>query len=61
VRHPHFPFHFWSDDALRCISNTLRKYIDRVVPRENMFSYVRICIDVDLESGVAQGSDDIIG
>jgi hypothetical protein len=52
VHLPHLPLHCWSDDALCCIGNTLGKYMDGVEPRENMFSYARICVEVDLEKGI---------
>lgn len=32
---PHPPLHCWRDDALRCIGNSLGRYIDRVEPKEN--------------------------
>jgi hypothetical protein len=46
------PLHCWSDDALRCIGNSIGKYIDWVEPKENIFSCARICVEVDLEKGI---------
>jgi hypothetical protein len=42
----------WSDDALHYIGNSIGIYIDRVEPKENMFSCARICVEVDLEKGI---------
>jgi hypothetical protein len=52
VHLPHLPLHFWSDDTLRCIGNSIGKYIDRAEPKEKIFSYARICVEVDLEKGI---------
>jgi len=54
MRLPHLNLHCWSDDALRCIDDTLGKYIDKAEPTENMFSYSRICVEVDLEKGILE-------
>lgn len=51
---PHLPFHCWSDDALRCIRNSIRKYIDWAERKENIFSCVRIFVEVDLEKGILE-------
>jgi hypothetical protein len=49
---PHFPFHYWGDEVLKIIGDALGKYIDREEPRSILYSYARICIEVDLEKGL---------
>jgi hypothetical protein len=51
VRLPHLPFHCWEDKVLQSIGDSLGKYIDRAKPISGMFmfSYARICVEVDLE------------
>jgi hypothetical protein len=49
---PHFPLHCWRDVSLRCIINTLGKYIDIAEPRENIFSCTRIYVEVELKKGL---------
>ena len=51
VKFPHLPLHYWSDEDLKAIGNTLGKYIDNSEPKPPMFSCVRICVEVDLEKG----------
>jgi hypothetical protein len=46
--------HCWSDDALRCIGNSIGRYIDCAKPKENIFSCARICVKVDLEKGILE-------
>ena len=48
VKLPHLPLHCWNDEDFRAIGNTLGKYIDKSEPKSPMFSYARICIEVDL-------------
>jgi hypothetical protein len=48
----HLPLHDWNDDAIHYIGNSIGHYIDRVEPKENIFSCARICIEVDLEKGI---------
>ena len=54
VQFPYIPLHCWNDDALRYIGNSIGHYIDRVEPKENIFSYARICIEIDLEKGILE-------
>lgn len=35
---PDLPLHCWNDDAFGCIGNSIGCYIDRVEPKENIFS-----------------------
>jgi hypothetical protein len=37
VRILHLPFHFWGDEVLKSIGDTLGKYIDRVEPKTSMY------------------------
>jgi hypothetical protein len=37
---------------LEAIRNALEKYSDKSDPKEGMFSYVGICVEVDLEKGI---------
>ena len=48
---PHLPLHCWNQKSLQTISNTLRKYIDQEV-RKDQYSCTRICVEVDLEAGL---------
>lgn len=50
---PHPPLHCWRDDALRCIGNSLGRYIDRVEPKEK-YSCARICVEINLEKGILE-------
>lgn len=49
VRLPHLPLIFWDDSTLRDIGNELGRYIDQALLKENVYAYVRICVEVDLE------------
>jgi len=48
----HLPIHCWNDKTLKCIGDTLRKYIDKTTPKEGIFSCAKICVEVDLEKGL---------
>jgi hypothetical protein len=37
VRILHLPFHFWGDEVLKSIGDTLGKYIDKVEPKTSMY------------------------
>jgi hypothetical protein len=54
VRLPFFPLHCWNDETLRNIGNSLRKFIDRVEPREGLQACDRICVEVDLKKGMPE-------
>jgi hypothetical protein len=43
----YLPLHCWSDDSHR--NNTLRRYINRTKPKENILSHSSICVEFDLE------------
>jgi hypothetical protein len=51
---PHISLHCWKDDALKCIRNSLRHYIDGAEPKENMSSCAHIYVKVDLEKGIPE-------
>ena len=52
VQLSHLPFHFWGDEVLKSIGDTLGKFIDRDERKSSMYSCARICVEVDLEKGV---------
>jgi hypothetical protein len=54
IRLPHFPFHYWGDEVLKSIGDTLGIYIDREEPRSVLYSCARICVEVDLEKGLPE-------
>ena len=54
VHLPHIPLHYWNDEALQAIGNSLGKYIDKAYPKEPLFSCARICVEVDLEKGLPE-------
>ena len=53
VRLPHLPLHCWNSDSLEAIRNKLGKYIDKA-ERKDQFSCARICVEVDLETGLSE-------
>ena len=53
VRLPHLPLHCWNSTSLEAIANKLGKYIDRA-KRKDLFSCARICVEVDLETGLPE-------
>ena len=53
VRLPHLPLHYWSLESLEIIGNKLGKFTDRA-KRKDRFSYVRICVEFDLEIGLPE-------
>ena len=48
------PFHYWGDEVLKSIGDSLGKYIDREETISNLYSNVRICVEVDLEKGLPE-------
>ena len=50
---PHLPLHCWNLESLETIGNKLGKYIDRD-ERKDHFSCARICVEVDLETGIPE-------
>ena len=57
VRLPHLPLHFWNDEALQSIENSLGRYIDKAEPKGPLFACARIYVEVDLEKGLPEGVD----
>jgi hypothetical protein len=51
VRLPNLQIHCWNPTSLQKIENGLGHYINRVYPKDQ-YSYVRICVQVDLEEGL---------
>lgn len=51
---PHFPFHFWGDEVLKSIGDTLGKFINRAEPKSIMYSCARICVEVDVGKGISE-------
>jgi hypothetical protein len=49
VRLPHLMLILWDECSLREIGNKLGHFIDRVEPKGNLYSCVRICVEVDLD------------
>lgn len=51
---PHLPLHYWGDESVRAIGNTVGKYIDHSEPKENMQACAQICVEVDLGKGLLE-------
>jgi hypothetical protein len=51
---PFLPLHYWNDETLKNIGNSLGKYIDCVEPREWIQSCTIICVELDLEKGLPE-------
>jgi len=49
---PYLPLHYWNDETIQNIGNTLGKYIDRVEPKDGLQACTWICAEVDLEKGI---------
>ena len=45
---PHLPIHYWNNESMRFVRNTLEKYIDIEEPKAQ-YSYTRIYVKLDLE------------
>ena len=48
VRLSFLPLHYWNDETLRNIANSLRKYINHVEPQEGLQACARLCVEVDM-------------
>jgi hypothetical protein len=48
----HLPLHCWGDNVLKSIKDSIKKYIDKSEPKSPVFSYARICMEVDLDKGI---------
>ena len=55
IRLPNLPLHYWNDEALQSIGNSLGRYIDKAEPKGPLFGCARICVEVDLEEGLLEG------
>ena len=56
VRLYNLPLHFWNENVLGCIGNTLGRYIKTDTQRleERIFTFARICVEVDLSKGLPE-------
>ena len=54
VRLPHLPLHYWNDETLQEIKNSLGNYIDKAEPKGPLFSCARICVEVYMEKGLPE-------
>jgi hypothetical protein len=54
VRLLHLPLHCWNEETMRHICNSIDRCIDRSLPKDNMFAYARICVEVALEKGLSK-------
>lgn len=52
VKHPFLPLYCWNDTTSWSICNAFGKYIDRAKTHEDLFSYWRIGVEVDLDKGL---------
>jgi len=54
VRLHNLPLHFWSERVLEGIGNSIGKYIKTDLERidERLFTFARICVEVDLSKGL---------
>lgn len=54
VRLYNLPLHFWSDRVLEGIGNSIGKYIKTDLERidERVYTFARICVEVDLSKGL---------
>ena len=52
VKSPHIPLHYWSDEFLASIRNSLGHYIDKFVLKSPLFSYACIYVEVELDKGI---------
>jgi hypothetical protein len=53
VKLPNLLIHCWNPTSLKAIENGLGQYIDRADPKDQ-YSYVCICVEVDLEEGLLE-------
>jgi len=54
VRFPHLPLHYWGDESVKATGNTVRKYIERCEPKDNMHACARIYVEVNLGKGLPE-------
>ena len=54
VRLPHLPLHCWNQKSLQTIGNTLGRYIDQAVRKDQLRSCAHICVEMDLEVGLPE-------
>lgn len=56
VRLYNLPLHFWKELVLEGIGNTLGRYIKTNIQRleERIFTFARICVEVDLSKGLPE-------
>jgi hypothetical protein len=50
----HLPLHYWNDDIMRSIRNTLVTYINKVKLRGEMFDCAPIHVKIYLEKGLLE-------
>jgi len=48
--------HFWNDDTIHNIGNTLGFYIDNTEPWDGMHTCVRICVELDIDKGIPKAT-----
>jgi hypothetical protein len=46
---------------MKSIGNTLEKYINKIYPRNHMFTYGRIYIEIDLKKGIPEENPNLLG
>jgi hypothetical protein len=46
--------HYWNNETIRSIKNTLGHCIDHVKPRDDLQASAHICVEVDLENGLVE-------
>jgi len=46
---PHIPIIFWDEDSLKIIRDKLGHYIDQAEPKGNIYSFTKICVEIDFE------------
>jgi hypothetical protein len=54
VRLPHLPLHLWGRISLKDIDNKLGRFLDNMAPKEDQYTYARICVEVSLEEGLPE-------
>ena len=46
---------------MKSVGNSLEKYIDKIEPREHMFIYIIIYVELDLEKGIPEENPNLLG
>ena len=54
VKPPHLSLHYWNDEDLKAIGNSLGKYIEKYDPKPPMFFCAWIYVEVDMEKGLLE-------